>query len=659
MMRVLLLLIMSVNVAHTVWPVNRQLDDSNPEGVAGLDYPTYRAVPRGLTFKCFHRAAGFYADPDTQCQVWHLCDLHGRKHSFLCPNRTMFNQQIRGCDWWYNVDCDGSVALYSNNDDLYRDNRVDTLRIRNPSPPSRTDDDRWIEAVTQAQASSPIPSIQPLPTLPPRRQPAPPQRVTFQVIRRPVTQPPVPTEPPFADPPQQELSGNQEPEKPQTTWQVQFVASNPPPTRGGIRPIPLDNAWRLPQDQERSFPKNPPPKAPTLPPQDNFVASSTRRTPHIVDISSPVSDQSFNAPESPPSPVHSASPSFGARTTATWSSNSQSDFQSSNSVSLPDASTISFKPSFSSAASSRVFSSPPPSISFKPSSIASSPPSSLPPAPVQHTPQLIFGRKTSSQAPFSVSHENTLPETASTFIPRSQTKKVVNRNHPTSGSTFFHSSTPRAFSSSVRVRVSTPAPDLTWSSPSIEVENNQLDQTETNVYLLPEENADPEESDIFRTEVQTTEFYRTFGGDEVTTYHPRNSFAPETAPPITTYAPLPRTSRRRIIKTTKPVIIPTTFRPKPTFLDDLTTITSTAKPTTQRPPSSESAQNNEPEPSVPLAFGARLRPKKVIIVDNAVASSDINQSTLREPESGSVYFPPESDNSRFQDREDSPNIQSN
>lgn len=33
------------------------------------DYPTYDSVPAGLTFTCAQRPPGYYADPDTQCQV--------------------------------------------------------------------------------------------------------------------------------------------------------------------------------------------------------------------------------------------------------------------------------------------------------------------------------------------------------------------------------------------------------------------------------------------------------------------------------------------------------------------------------------------------------------------------------------------------------------
>ena len=33
--------------------------------------------------------------------------------SFLCPNGTLFNQRLFVCDWWFNVDCEGSTDLYT------------------------------------------------------------------------------------------------------------------------------------------------------------------------------------------------------------------------------------------------------------------------------------------------------------------------------------------------------------------------------------------------------------------------------------------------------------------------------------------------------------------------------------------------------------------
>lgn len=52
--------------------------------------------------------AGFYADPEARCQVFHVCgSSSGLKpqQSFLCPNGTLFNVQVKTCDWWTNVEC--------------------------------------------------------------------------------------------------------------------------------------------------------------------------------------------------------------------------------------------------------------------------------------------------------------------------------------------------------------------------------------------------------------------------------------------------------------------------------------------------------------------------------------------------------------------------
>lgn len=58
---------------------------------------------------------GYHADLETGCQVFHVCSKNseGVKNSFLCPNGSIFNQQLSTCDWWKNVDCNGQV--YSGN----------------------------------------------------------------------------------------------------------------------------------------------------------------------------------------------------------------------------------------------------------------------------------------------------------------------------------------------------------------------------------------------------------------------------------------------------------------------------------------------------------------------------------------------------------------
>ena len=70
---------------------------------------------------------GYYGDPDTGCQAFHLCADTGAEQlskvvlsaaetrvirltflsqfSFLCPNGTLFQQEYLVCDWWFNVDC--------------------------------------------------------------------------------------------------------------------------------------------------------------------------------------------------------------------------------------------------------------------------------------------------------------------------------------------------------------------------------------------------------------------------------------------------------------------------------------------------------------------------------------------------------------------------
>lgn len=83
------------------------------KGQPGRDYPILVSIPK-TSFECSidgHRNGGFYADPETGCQVWHMCQGL-RKHSFLCPNGTIFNQKAGICDWWYNVDCVNPIQTF-------------------------------------------------------------------------------------------------------------------------------------------------------------------------------------------------------------------------------------------------------------------------------------------------------------------------------------------------------------------------------------------------------------------------------------------------------------------------------------------------------------------------------------------------------------------
>merc|ERR1712154_216319 len=90
-------------------------------GVPGEDYPIYAEVPE-TGFACDGQVdGGYYADPEAECQAFHICTADGAgglaKYSFLCPNGTLFNQNYFICDWWFNFDCSTAEELYSLNDE--------------------------------------------------------------------------------------------------------------------------------------------------------------------------------------------------------------------------------------------------------------------------------------------------------------------------------------------------------------------------------------------------------------------------------------------------------------------------------------------------------------------------------------------------------------
>ena len=69
---------------------------------------------------------GYYADPEGDCQLYHVCSDSGDgifvKFDFLCPNGTVFNQEEFVCDWWFNVDCSKAEDLYFLNIEVAEEN---------------------------------------------------------------------------------------------------------------------------------------------------------------------------------------------------------------------------------------------------------------------------------------------------------------------------------------------------------------------------------------------------------------------------------------------------------------------------------------------------------------------------------------------------------
>ncbi|RXG60512.1 hypothetical protein Avbf_10355 [Armadillidium vulgare] len=99
--------------------IPQEYDEEAIPGMAAIDYPIYSSIPQ-TNFACSNQDhPGLYADQQTQCQVFHICQEGGREDSFLCPNGTIFNQQYFVCDWWYNFSCESAERFYSLNALIY------------------------------------------------------------------------------------------------------------------------------------------------------------------------------------------------------------------------------------------------------------------------------------------------------------------------------------------------------------------------------------------------------------------------------------------------------------------------------------------------------------------------------------------------------------
>jgi len=115
-------------------------------GEPGVDYPILTSI-QDNGFDCQGKIfGGFYADPDTDCQGYHVCLQDPANTdtmypiSFLCPNGTVFNQEIFTCEWWFNVDCTQATSFYSKNNGLFAVRKL-SRNIRRllplPIPPPR------------------------------------------------------------------------------------------------------------------------------------------------------------------------------------------------------------------------------------------------------------------------------------------------------------------------------------------------------------------------------------------------------------------------------------------------------------------------------------------------------------------------------------------
>merc|ERR1711892_985873 len=109
---------------------------ANIPGVPGEDYPIYAEVPvSGFVFDG-QVDGGYYADPEAECQAFHICTADGAgglsKYSFLCPNGTIFNQNYFICDWWFNFDCAEAEGLFSLNDEIAAEREANSGAASDP-----------------------------------------------------------------------------------------------------------------------------------------------------------------------------------------------------------------------------------------------------------------------------------------------------------------------------------------------------------------------------------------------------------------------------------------------------------------------------------------------------------------------------------------------
>lgn len=78
------------------------------------------------TFSCEGKVVGgYYADVETNCQMFHVCTLGQKGETqdikFLCLQGTVFDQRTRVCERDEEVDCRSSANFYDINKELYHD----------------------------------------------------------------------------------------------------------------------------------------------------------------------------------------------------------------------------------------------------------------------------------------------------------------------------------------------------------------------------------------------------------------------------------------------------------------------------------------------------------------------------------------------------------
>ncbi|XP_075226928.1 uncharacterized protein LOC142327612 [Lycorma delicatula] len=91
----------AINQLPTLKPSSIQKRPSDP---AQQNSPHLINIPY-TSFKCTPTSPRLSADPETGCQVFHLCHMDGQKESFLCPKGMRYNAVKSQCIHWEQVPC--------------------------------------------------------------------------------------------------------------------------------------------------------------------------------------------------------------------------------------------------------------------------------------------------------------------------------------------------------------------------------------------------------------------------------------------------------------------------------------------------------------------------------------------------------------------------
>ncbi|KOB71076.1 Peritrophin type-A domain protein 3 [Operophtera brumata] len=125
-----LLLLLRSFIIFLLCATNGHADEIDLEVQSGLMMKMLRVISKSVfcpNYSCENRTYGYYADVDNDCQIFHVClpshTTSGRnvtyKWSFICPNETIFNQEVIVCTRPADaIDCKDSPMYYDLNKEL-------------------------------------------------------------------------------------------------------------------------------------------------------------------------------------------------------------------------------------------------------------------------------------------------------------------------------------------------------------------------------------------------------------------------------------------------------------------------------------------------------------------------------------------------------------